>query len=300
MTKYATWIGLGLGWAIAGPIGVVLGMAAGVAVDVLTEGLKNDGEGEDEGVGGKYKRRSSRYKRDNDETTAGDFTVSLLVLSAAVMKADGKILKSELSFVKEFYVSQFGTAEAKRLIPMLKGILKQTYDVRLVSIQIRTNMPHSLRLHLFQYLAGIANADEDLDWSEVNMLRKIASYLNISRRDYEAIIGVKREQKRSSKSRSDQRTSSSSSSSSGSKSESKSRSHAAKSEYTPLSNAYRIMGIDSKATEKEIKKAYRSMVKKYHPDRLVGLTASQKKAGKEQFLKIQEAYERIQKARGIN
>ncbi|NQU33619.1 MAG: DnaJ domain-containing protein, partial [Bacteroidetes bacterium] len=48
---------------------------------------------------------------------------------------------------------------------------------------------------------------------------------------------------------------------------------------------YTILGVNKKATKDEIKKAYRSLAKKYHPDKTNG-----DKALEEKFKEISEAY----------
>ena len=58
--------------------------------------------------------------------------MSLLVLVAAVMKSDRKVLKSELDYVKQFFVRQFGQESARQALIMLKDILKQEIPVRIV------------------------------------------------------------------------------------------------------------------------------------------------------------------------
>ncbi len=78
MAKFGKWVGLGLGWALGGPIGGILGLAVGSIFDSGTTATTG-------------KTRSVR-----SGTLRGDYAASLLVLIAAVMKADGKVMKSEL------------------------------------------------------------------------------------------------------------------------------------------------------------------------------------------------------------
>ena len=86
--KYAKWIGGGLGWALGGPIGALIGFAIGALF-----------ESDDE------PRTQRRYSA---RTGAGDFKMSLLVLIACVIKADGKTRTSELETVRRILMSNFG------------------------------------------------------------------------------------------------------------------------------------------------------------------------------------------------
>ena len=85
MAKVGKWITGGLGWAFFGPIGGILGFVVGSLFD---QGIQTPG--------------TSQYQP-GQPTTQGGYVMSLLVLVAAVMKADGKILKSELEYTKQFF-----------------------------------------------------------------------------------------------------------------------------------------------------------------------------------------------------
>jgi len=117
MGIFGKWIGGGLGFILGGPIGAVLGFLAGSMVDNTTV-------------------QGSRYTRPGLHTTPGDFAMSLLVLVAAMMKADGKVLKAELDYVKQFFVRQFGESSAREALIMLKDIIKKEIPVRDVCVQI--------------------------------------------------------------------------------------------------------------------------------------------------------------------
>ncbi len=100
--------------------------------------------------------------------------MSLLVLVAAVMKADGKVVKSELDYVKQFFVRQFGRESAKQALLMLKDILKQEIPVREVCLQIKGNMDYSSRLQLLHLLFNVSLADGVIDPSEIEIVEKIS------------------------------------------------------------------------------------------------------------------------------
>ncbi len=244
--KFAKWIGGGLGWALGGPIGGIFGFALGAMFDntVAVEAVEGEGM-----PGGK------------SNGAADDFLKAMLVLSAAVMKADGKVLKSELDYVKTYFVNQFGEEKTAHLLLILKEILKQDIPLQSVAEQVRYNMEYSSRLALLHFLFHISNADGQVDATEVNVIQQIAGYLNISVKDFESIKAMFWKDKEA---------------------------------------AYRILEIESSCADDEVKKAYRKMALKYHPDKLTHLGEDIKKASSDRFLKVQEAYELIKKERGIN
>ena len=165
MSKYAKYIGGALGWALGGPIGGILGYAFGSMMSDSSLSMEGGPQQRSMPHGGGPRRR---------QTSAGDFAASMIVLSAAVMKADGRILKSELDYVKRFFVSNFGDAQADRYILTLREVLKQDVDARAVCRQIQGMMEHSKRLLLLQYMYGIAQADGDVDPREVEVIRLVA------------------------------------------------------------------------------------------------------------------------------
>lgn len=241
--KFGKWLGGGLGWAIGGPLGAVLGFALGSALDAASVTIKTES--------GKQATASH----------IGDFAASLLVLSAAVMKSDGKTLKSELDFVKKFLVNQFGEVNAQQQIAMLQQILKQDIPLHDVCNQIRHFMPHSERLQLIHYLFGIAKADGHVVAAEKDIIATIANYLGVSHADFNSLKAMY---------------------------------------FRDTYSDYTILEITTNATDEEVKKAYRKMAVKYHPDKVAALGEDVQKAAKEKFQKVQEAYEAIKKQRGFS
>jgi DnaJ like chaperone protein len=244
---YSKWIGGAVGWALGGPVGGILGYWLGkmVADDSLSvEGASPMGT-------------AARGRR---TTHAGDFALSMVVLSAAVMQADQRILKSELEYVKGFFKTNFGQAQAEQLSLALREALKQTVDVRGVCSQIRTHMPHAKRLLLLQYLYGIAQADGNVDPREVELIRRMAAALGISEKDRNSIEAPF---------------------------------------HSDRPDPFTVLEIPSDATDSAVKKAYRRLALKFHPDKVRDMGEAYARQAEARFLEVQEAYESVKKMRGM-
>lgn len=240
MGSFGKWIGGGLGFIMGfGPIGGLIGFMLGSIFDQAVD---------------------QTSPSDRKGTTPGAFGVSLLVLIAAVMKADGKVVKSELDYVKQFFVRQFGKENAGEALVMLRDLLKKDIPVRDVCSQIRENMDYASRLQLMHLLFGVAGADGKFHPSEINIIATISSYLGVSASDYNSIKNM----------------------------------------FIPeTDSAYKILEVEPSATNEEIKKAYRKMALKYHPDKVSHLGEDFRKAADEKFKNVNEAYEKIKKERNI-
>jgi len=241
MGIFGKWLGGGLGFAMGGPIGGLLGFLVGSMIDSSTE-------------------NTSTYTSSNSRTSQGDFGMSLLVLVAAVMKADGKVVKSELDYVKQFFIRQFGQESAKQALLMLKDILKQEIPVRDVCLQIKGNMDYSSRLQLLHILFNISLADSMIHSSEIEIIEKIASYLGVASVDFLSIKNM----------------------------------------FIPeTDSSYKILEIEPASSNEEVKKAYRKMAMKYHPDKVSHLGEDFRKSADEKFKMVNEAYEKIKNERNI-
>ncbi|TDQ21988.1 TerB family tellurite resistance protein [Tenacibaculum caenipelagi] len=202
-----------------------------------------------------------QYEGTRGRATSGDFEISLLILASVVIKADGKIDQRELDYVRMYFVKMYGKDRANHAFKLFSGIIKKQISTRQVCLQIRQHMSHSTRLQLVHFLFGIAKADGQVSGTEEQEIRKIASYLYINEYDYSSIKAMF---------------------------------------YNESDSAYKMLEITKQASNDEIKKAYRRMAKKHHPDKLQNLGEEHKKGANEKFQKIQVAYEQIKKERGIN
>jgi DnaJ like chaperone protein len=241
MGIFGKWLGGGLGFVMGGPIGGLLGFLVGSMIDSTTV-------------------ESSTYTSKSVSTTQGDFGMSLLVLVAAVMKADGKVVKSELDYVKQFFVRQFGQESAREALLMLKDILRQEIPVRDVCLQISRNMDYSSRLQLLHLLFNVSLADTTIHPSEVDIIQRISGYLGVNSNDFLSIKNM----------------------------------------FIPeTDSSYKILEIDPASSNDDVKKAFRRMAMKYHPDKVSHLGDDFRKTADEKFKKVNEAYDRIKRERNM-
>lgn len=236
MAKYSKWLGGGLGWVLLGPIGGIIGFAIGSILD------------------------SSNKTVYTGETGRNNFLVSLLVLVAEVMRADGKVLQSELNYVKKYFLQNFGEDAAREALMLLRDILKQNVPLQDVCIQIKQNMDYPSRLQLMHLLFGIGNADGVLHAQELTVITNIGTWIGISAADFESIKSMFIEN---------------------------------------IDANYKVLEIDRNASVEEIKKAYRKMAVKYHPDKVSYLGEDVRRTAEQKFQKVNEAYEKIKKERGF-
>ncbi|MDA8595823.1 TerB family tellurite resistance protein [Flavobacteriaceae bacterium] len=191
----------------------------------------------------------------------GDFEISLLILSSIVIKSDGRVDQRELDFVRKYFVEMYGKEKANAAFRLFKEIIKsKKISTAEVCNQIRHHLNHATRLQLIHFLFGIAKSDGLIDENEIRSIHTIANYLYISAIDFDSIKSMFVKQSDS---------------------------------------AYTILEIDKDVSDQELKKAYRKMVKKYHPDKLQGMGEDHRKGAEKKFIAVQQAYEQICKERGI-
>ena len=239
---FGKWIVGALGWATLGPIGGILGFYFASRVEKLAE------------VAAAYENNQSL-----NQGQRNSFLMSLLVLSAAIIKADGKTTSEELATLRSFFAKNFGADAADEAEDIVKDLIKKDYNVYEVCDQVRSCMNHSQRVILFQYLVELGACD-GLQQQEVDLLETIANAIGLSKSEADSIFAIFRPNNESN---------------------------------------YKILEIDPSATNEEVKKAYRKLAVKYHPDKVATLGADVQKAAEEKFKAIAQAYEAICKERGM-
>lgn len=236
-------IGTGLGFVLGGPVGALIGFFIGSAFSGYQ----------------KSESTSKTYRR----TTEGDFKVSLLILIACVMKADGNVKRSELDVVKRFLLRNYTEPDALEALQILKKLLEQPIDEIEVAMQIGQYMNYSTKLELVHLLLDIAYADGGCCSAEMVVINRIANIFRLSTADFDALCALYNKQQ-------------------------------------DADWMYKALQITPDVSNDEVKKAYRKMAMKYHPDKVASAGEEAKQSATEKFRQINEAYEAIKKARGMN
>lgn len=225
------WLFGSLGWALGGPLGAIMGYAIG-----------------------------SMASHNRKNTQRGDFGAAMLVLFAAVMKADGELKKTELNFVKQFFIENFGIQYAQDIMPVFKKILDKNINLQEVCYQIKSHMDMPSKLQLIHILFGLSKADNQIHKNEINVISNISNFIGINDSDFNSIKAMF---------------------------------------IKDTKGAYEILGITDKQTNQEIKSAYRKMATKYHPDKVSHLGEDFSKFAEEKFKSVNDAYQQIKKERNI-
>ena len=253
---FGKWIGGIVGFMAAGPLGALAGYALG---KLFEDNGNNYDNGQSTYADPVYGQRNS-------------FLFSLLVMASYIIKADGKVMHSEMEFVRQFLRVNFGEAAVSEGNQILLNLFEQRKRMEAkdpsafknaiyeCGEQIKVSMNYEQRLQLLGFLAKIAQSDGNVCNEEVEALKEIAFYIGLSAQEVDSMLNL------------------------GGKT---------------LAEAYKVLEINEDATDEEVKKAFRKLALKHHPDKVASLGEDIKKAAEEKFQQINNAKEMIFKARGI-
>jgi DnaJ like chaperone protein len=190
-----------------------------------------------------------------------DFELNLISLCSIVIRADGKVSQTEMDYVRQYFVSTYGKEKANAIFRTFNDVSKnREISAQRICTFLNQRTRYEVRLQLLHFLFGIAQADGNVSNAEINKINEIAGYLRVSLRDFESIKAMF---------------------------------------VKSADTAYKILEIQKSASDDAVKKAYRTMAKKYHPDRVNTENEAIKKGAEEKFKEVQKAYETIQKERGL-
>lgn len=270
----AKWIGGFLGFISGGPLGALAGYALGALFEKGMDAIntpENNYTGTFEGFRQQQEGQQAYSRQQTYEGQRNSFRFSLLVLAAYIIRADGKVMHSEMEVVRNFLRQNFGenaVDEGDVILRRLFEHQKQVGDVqyrmtiRSACQQMAQNMEYSQRLQLLSFLVMIAQADGNVHPMEIQVLREVATGMGLSAQEVDSMLNLR-------------------------------------SGGTDLEAAYKVLGITKDATDDEVKAAYRKMALKHHPDRVATLGEDVKRAAEKKFQEINNAKDTIYRARGL-
>jgi DnaJ like chaperone protein len=271
------WLGKVLGGAfgflMGGPLGAVLGSA----------------------VGHQYDRGKRPPGRDDPRLESGDqqrvqmaFFRATFSVMGHLAKADGSVSRAEIDIARAVMGRLELSEELRKMAIQLFNEGKQSdfpINEALERFRMECHRRYSLIRVFLEIQLETAYADGPLRPGEEQLLLQIADRVHLSRFDFYTIkarIDAEYRLKRAGYDRDWRRAPSSG-------------------RQPSLEDMYAVLGITSKASDSEIKRAYRRLVSQHHPDKLVasGLPEEMVRLATEKTQQIRKAYERIAQSRNF-
>ena len=269
------WIGGFLGFINAGPLGALAGIALGALFDMgldrvnqpgtNSENINKEYDNNDFSPTGNRQNTSNYY-----EGQRNSFLFSLLVLASYVIRADGRVMHSEMETLRHFLRNNFGRLAVEQGEQIILNLFEQQKRIGLHQfreiihescMQIGINMDYSQRLQLLNFLTMLAKADGEVAAVEIEALRNIAVWMGLNATEADTMLNLKKDD---------------------------------------INSAYKVLAVSPSATDEEIKKAYRKMALQHHPDRVAALGEDIRLAAEKKFQEINEAKEKIYRSRGLS
>ena len=182
-----------------------------------------------------------------------------------IAKADGKISQTETQMIRQFFISQlnFSGAQIEWLNDIIETAKRSTSDIQSLASEFTTQFGYESQLMLLNMVYNVAYSDGEFHQAEAKLIDQLAILLKVSAFDHQRIK------------------------------------MAFEAQYGDIANAknddkyFAVLGLTNTATKDEIKKTYRELTKKYHPDKVHHLGQEFKVQAEKKMQEINEAYDEL-------
>lgn len=275
MGWFGKFVGGAFGFMMGGPLGAILGASLGHQFDT-----------------GHIRLESYEHLRPGDQhrVQMAFFTATFSVMGH-IAKADGRVSPEEISLANRIMDKLSITGEMRNTAINLFQQGKNAdfpLDDVLAQFYTECHRRNDLIRMFLEIQIQEAFADGSMDSKEERLLLHICGQLRITHLEYERMkIRVQAQQRFNYQYQYQQN-----------QYQQQDR-QPYRRERSSLKDAYEVLGLDSSASDEEVKRAYRRLMSQNHPDKLVakGLPEEMMKLAKEKTQKITKAYETIQQAR---
>jgi len=215
------------------------------------------------------------------------FFQTVFTLMGKLAKADGRVSEVEIAHVEKFMTQlNMSPKNRKKAIGHFQTGSKADYDIdglieKFLSV---TAASPNLKQMLMVYLLRVAAADGQLNQKETDLMREVAQKVGYSEQQFAQLMAMLQGQDQFAGGQYQR---------GGSATNYRS--------VDAVAAAYQALGVSKDDSDAEIKKAYRRLVREYHPDKLMGqgLPEEMIKEATERSQEIQTAYDTIKKSRGM-
>ncbi len=245
MSIWGKIIGGTAGFALGGPIGAIIGVMVGGSFD-------------------RSKKRTSNFRTIPQEQKQNIFALSVIILSAKIAKADGQVTQDEIyAFKDKFKIPESEMPQVGKIFNEAKKS-KDGYEQIAKQVGILFSDNKILLEELLNNLFHIAESDGNISIQEIEILKNISSFFNLSEKEFQRIFHSRLNDKES--------------------------------------DPYKVLGVNRDDDDNKIRKKWILLNKEHHPDNLIskGLPQEFINQANNELSAINLAYDKIKKQRGIN